>query len=112
MRLRSSPTWFTRRRNSRSADGTSASAGTESGDAMSAPHVNPKHASLVGGLVVFAVVTAFVLGQRDRYQNRVVFPKDAGVTRLPIRAPLVRPDLSVMATLRTPKRSRPVWMTV
>ncbi len=100
------------RRILRSRDGTAEGAGNSASDGVSAPDVNPKHAWMTGGLVVLLVVAAFVLGSRDRYQQRVVFPPNASVTRLAIRAPLVRPDLSVMATLRTSKRVTPVWMTV
>jgi predicted aspartyl protease len=53
------------------------------------------------------------LSQRKRVERRAIFPSSPPITRLPIRAPLGRPDLSVMATLRvSEKKSAPVWMSV
>lgn len=54
-----------------------------------------------------------ILGQRRRYERRALFPASPPVTRLAIRAPLVRPDLTVMATVQvSPRRVSPVWMAV
>ncbi len=63
--------------------------------------------------MVLSVFVGVILAGRHRYERRVVFPDSPPVTRLPIRAPLVRPDLTVMATLRvSEKREAPLWMTV
>ena len=63
--------------------------------------------------VLLSVLTGVILAGRGRYEQRVVFPKSPPVTRLPIRGPLVRPDLTVMATLHVnEKHSSPVWMLV
>lgn len=63
--------------------------------------------------VVLSVFVGVIVASRGRYERRVVFPESPPVTRLAIRAPLVRPDLTVMATLKgSPKHSTPLWMTV
>jgi len=63
--------------------------------------------------VVLSSLVGVILAGRGRYERRVKFPDSPPVTRLPIRGPLVRPDLTVMATLRvSDKHSSPVWMTV
>lgn len=59
------------------------------------------------------VALVAVLGHRRRVVERARFPRQLPVTRLPIRAPLVRPDLTVMADLRaSDRKSTSVWMTV
>ena len=75
--------------------------------------VHLKKAWLCGAAVVVIVLVVAILGQRRRYERRAVFPASPPVTKLAIRAPLVRPDLTVMATLRvSERRVAPVWMAV
>lgn len=67
---------------------------------------------LFGSVLALTVVLIFVATRR-RYAKRAAFPTTTTVTRLPIRAPLVRPDLRVMATLRAnEKRTSTLFMTV
>lgn len=76
--------------------------------------VRPQYWWVFGGLVAVLTVLfgASLLG-RGRYQRRAVFPASPPVTRLPIRGPLVRPDLAVAATVRVGgRRFASVWMTV
>jgi predicted aspartyl protease len=65
------------------------------------------------GAVAMTVLVVALLGRWRRHDQRVVFPSSPPITRLAIRAPLVRPDLSVTATLHaSERRTSPVWMTV
>jgi len=67
----------------------------------------------LAAVVVSSAVVALGFAGRSRVHERAKFPDTPAVARLPIRGPLVRPDLTVMATLRaTPKRAGSVWMTV
>lgn len=74
--------------------------------------MQPKKA-LVAAVVVAVAVAGLGFATRPRVRDRARFPAAPVTVRLPIRGPLVRPDLTVMATLRaTPKRAQQVWMTV
>jgi hypothetical protein len=78
------------------------------------PRVRSKVRWVLAGvaLCTAAVVVVSFLG-RGRYQRRVVFPKSTPIATLAIREPLLRPDLTVMATLRdSGGKAAPVWMTV
>lgn len=67
----------------------------------------------VFAVVALIVLVVAVLARRRRYEERVVFPASPEVARLAIRAPLIRPDLSVSATLHASERHSAVrWMTV
>lgn len=69
--------------------------------------------ALLGAVVLGLAAVALGFAARPRVRERAKFPEAPVVTRLPIRGPLVRPDLTVMATLRaTPKRAQQVWMAV
>lgn len=73
------------------------------------------HRTRVLGFLALSVASALIvlLGRRAKIEQRVVFPPNPPRVSLAIRDPLVRPDLTVMATLRrTPKRGAAVWMTV
>ena len=73
------------------------------------------HRARILGFLALSVLSLVVLRvtRRGRYETRVVFPEHAPMVTLAIRDPLVRPDLTVMATLRrSPKRGTAVWMTV
>jgi hypothetical protein len=59
------------------------------------------------------VLFGALLFGRGRYERRASFPASPPTTRLPIRGPLVRPDLTVVATVRvSDRKSSSVWMTV
>lgn len=72
---------------------------------------SPAVAVLVAALGL-ALVVILVASSR-RPVSRAVFPANPKPTRLAIRAPLIRPELTVMATLQaSEKRSSSVWMLV
>lgn len=73
------------------------------------------HRPRVLGFLALSALSALVvlLGRRAKIEQRVVFPPNPPRVSLAIRDPLVRPDLTVMATLRrNGKRGAAVWMTV
>jgi len=76
--------------------------------------VRSQHGWVFGAVaVVLSIFVGVIVAGRGRYERRVVFPASPPITRLPIRAPLVRPDLTIMATLRvSERRSSPIWMAV
>lgn len=64
-------------------------------------------------MALLTVLFGVILAGRGRYERRAVFPASPPVTTLPIRGPLVRPDLTVAATVRiSERRSTTLWMTV
>lgn len=95
-------------------DGTAGEGSNSSGCGVSIGGMPKKHVGLALSLAVVAVaVVALGFAGRTRVRERAKFPEVPVVTRLPIRGPLVRPDLTVMVTLQaSEKRAEPVWMTV